>query len=126
TDFRDLDDLTSCVIEALTTNGQYYWVPLARVESLEFREPGRPRDLLWRRTRLVMRDGPDIEVFCPVLYPGSSAESDDPIRLGRATDWRGGDGSPVRGVGQRTFLVGDEAVPILEIQEVTFDPPAPA
>jgi type VI secretion system protein ImpE len=119
-DFRDLDDLTSCVLEVLTMNGQYYWVPLARIESLEFREPVRPRDLLWRRTHLVMSDGPDIEVFCPVLYAGSAAEADDALRLGRATDWRGGDGMPVRGVGQRTFLVGEEATPILEIQSVTF------
>src|SRR4029077_19094874 len=95
------------------------------IESLEFREPARPRDLLWRRTHLIIRDGPDIEVFCPVLYAGSSAEADDSLRLGRATDWRGGDGTPVRGVGQRTFLVGEEATPILEVQTVTFDPPTP-
>jgi len=119
-DFRDLDDLTACILEALTMNGQYYWVPLARIETIEFREPARPRDLLWRRTHLILRDGADIEVFCPVLYPGSAAETDDMLRLGRATDWRGGDGAPVRGVGQRTFLVGEEATPILEIQTVTF------
>lgn len=122
TDFRDLDDLTSCVLEVLTQNGQYYWVPLARIESLEFREPGRPRDLLWRRTHLIIRDGPDIEAFCPALYSGSAAETDDMLRLGRSTDWRGGDGTPVRGVGQRTFLVGEEATPILEIKTVTFSP----
>jgi type VI secretion system protein ImpE len=119
-DFRDLDDLSCCILEVLTTNGQYYWVPLTRVESIEFREPARPRDLLWRRTHLVIRDGPDIEVFCPVVYAGSAAEADDMLRLGRATDWRGGDGTPVRGIGQRTFLVGEEATPILEIQNVTF------
>jgi type VI secretion system protein ImpE len=119
-DFRDLDDLTSGILEVLTMNGQYYWVPLARVESIEFREPARPRDLLWRRTHLILRDGADIEAFCPVLYPGSAAEADDLLRLGRATDWRGGDGAPVRGVGQRSFLVGEEATPILEIQTVTF------
>jgi type VI secretion system protein ImpE len=121
-DFRDLDDLCSSILEVLTQNGQYYWVPLARIESLEFREPARPRDLLWRRTHLVIRDGPDIEAFCPVLYAGLSAEEDEMLRLGRSTDWRGGDGTPVRGVGQRTFLVGEEAIPFLEIQNITFSP----
>ena len=125
-DFRDLDDLTSCVLEVLTVNGQYYWVPLARIESLDFHEPARPRDLLWRRAHLVIRDGPDIEMFCPVLYAGSAAEPDDLLRLGRSTDWRGGDEAPVRGVGQRTFLVGEEARPILEIQALAFDPPPPS
>jgi type VI secretion system protein ImpE len=123
-DFRDLDDLTSCVFEVLTMNGKYYWVPIDRVESIEFREPGRPRDLLWRRAHLVVRDGPDVEAYFPALYPGTSADPDERIRLGRATDWRGGEDAPVRGSGQRTFLVGEEAKTILEIQNLTFESPS--
>jgi type VI secretion system protein ImpE len=117
-DLRDLDDRTASVVEVLTSKGQYYWVPLERVELIEFRPPARPRDLLWRRAHLVVRDGPDSEVFLPTLYPGSQAEPDDRFRLGRATEWRGGDGTPTRGVGQRTLLVGGEARPILEIKEI--------
>jgi protein involved in temperature-dependent protein secretion len=40
--------------------------------------------------------------------------------LGRSTDWRGGDGSPVRGIGQRTLLVDDDARPLLEIGTLRF------
>jgi type VI secretion system protein ImpE len=123
-DFRDLDDLTSCVLEVLTTKGSYYWIPIDRVESIEFHEPARAFDLLWRCTHLVVRDGPDGEVYVPVLYPGAAGEEDDLIRLGRQTDWRGGESAPVRGAGQRTFLVGDEARPILELKTLTFEPPA--
>ncbi len=79
------------------------------------------RDLLWRCAHLIVRGGPDGEVFLSVLYPGAASEVNDQIRLGRSTDWRGGDGVPVRGVGQRTFLVGEDARPILELQTVTFD-----
>ena len=117
-DLRDLDDRTASVLEVLTSNGKYYWVPLERVELIEFRPPARPRDLLWRRAHLIVRDGPDGEVFLPTLYAGSQAEPDDRLRLGRATEWRGGDGTPTWGVGQRTLLVGDEARPILEIKEI--------
>ena len=120
-DFRDLDDLTSCVLEVLTSKGSYYWIPIDRVESIEFQEPARAIDLLWRRTRLIVRDGPDGEVYVPVLYPGAAGEADDRIRLGRQTDWRGGEGEPVRGMGQRTFLVGEEARPILELKGLTFE-----
>jgi type VI secretion system protein ImpE len=60
-------------------------------------------------------------VFVPVLYAGTYAEADDTLRLGRMTDWRGGDGTPVRGVGQRTFLGGDDAWPIMEVKEVTLE-----
>jgi type VI secretion system protein ImpE len=123
-DFRDLDDLSSCVLEVLTTNGTYYWIPISRVESIEFHEPERSRDLIWRRTHLIVRDGPDGEVYLPVLYPGAAGEAEDLIRLGRRTDWRGGDATPVRGVGQRTFLVGEEARPILELKTIAFEPPA--
>ncbi len=121
-DFRDLDDQTSCVLEVLTSNGTYYWIPMAQIESIEFHEPTRSRDLIWRRTHLIVNDGPDGEVYVPVLYPGAAAEPDDLIRLGRSTDWRGGDASPVRGVGQRTFLVGDEARSIMELKTITFEP----
>jgi type VI secretion system protein ImpE len=120
-DLRDLDDLTAGVFEVLTSNGKYYWIPIERVEQVEFRAPERTRDLLWRRARMIVRDGPDGEVFLPTLYAGSHAEPGDRFRLGRATDWRGGEGEPVRGIGQRTFLVGDEACPIMELETLTID-----
>src|SRR5262249_23698319 len=120
-DLRDLDDLTACVFEVLTGNGKYYWIPIERVEHVEFRPPQRTRDLLWRRARMIVRDGRAGEVFLPVLYAGSHAEAADLVRLGRATEWRGGDDTPVRGIGQRTFLVGDEPRPILELETLTFD-----
>lgn len=119
-DLRDMDDLTASFFEVLTTTGKYYWVPIERVELIEFHAPRRPRDLLWRRVHMVVRGGPDGEVFLPVTYPGSQAESDDRFRLGRMTDWRGGNGTPVRGVGQRMFLVGEETQTILELQEITL------
>jgi type VI secretion system protein ImpE len=41
-------------------------------------------------------------------------------QLGRMTNWLGGDGEPMRGVGQRTFLIDDEARGIMEITSITF------
>jgi type VI secretion system protein ImpE len=122
-DFRDLDDRTSCVLEVFTSSGTYYWIPIAQVESIEFHEPTRARDLIWRRTHLIVRDGPDGEVYIPSLYAGAAEEGEDQLRLGRRTDWSGGDGKPVHGQGQRTFLVGEEARPIMEIKSVVFEPP---
>ncbi|HTK75542.1 MAG TPA: type VI secretion system accessory protein TagJ [Gemmataceae bacterium] len=119
-DFRDLDDLTAAVFEVLTSTGKYYWIPIERVESVEVRPVERVRDLLWRRARMVVRDGPDGEVYLPTLYAGSYQEKEDALRLGRATDWRGGQDSPVRGRGLRTYLVGDSTPTILEIKEMTI------
>jgi type VI secretion system protein ImpE len=108
------------LLEVLTSNGKYYWIPMERIERIEFRPPERPHDLLWRRVHMQVDAGPDGEVYLPVLYPGAPAEADDKVRLGRATDWRGGDGSPVRGVGQRMFLVGNEGQSIMEFKEIAF------
>ena len=121
-DFRDLDDLSAPFWEVLTTAGKYYWVPVERVQLVEFRAPERPRDLLWRRAHMVVREGPDGEVFLPALYPGTHASDDDQLRLGRGTQWIEQPGAPVRGIGQRMYLVGDEALPMLQLTEITFEP----
>jgi type VI secretion system protein ImpE len=119
-DFCDLDDLTSSFFEVLTDKGEYFWIPMGRVESIEFVAWTRPLDLVWRRAHLIVRGGPDAEVFLPALYAGSAAAENDLIRLGRATEWLGEAGAPVRGVGQRVFLVGEEDCPILELKKLTF------
>jgi type VI secretion system protein ImpE len=124
-DCRDTDDVTACLFEVLTSTGKYYWVPMASVESLDLHPPQRPRDLLWRRARMIVRGGPDGEVYLPALYPGAPAEADDDLRLGRKTEWRGGDGAPVRGAGQRVLEAGGADVAFLEIRQMAFAAPAP-
>lgn len=119
-DFRDLDDLTADFFEVLTSTGKYYWVAIETLVSVEFRAATRPRDLLWRRAAMSVKDGPEGEVFVPAVYP-AAGELSDAARLARSTDWTGGDGAPVRGVGQRTFLVGAEARPILELRTVAVE-----
>jgi type VI secretion system protein ImpE len=122
-DMRDMDDVTAVVFEVLTSTGKYYWIPMETVELIEFRPPEQPRDLLWRRAHMIVQGGPDGEVFLPALYCGSHEDADDRIRLGRYTDWRGGDDRPVRGLGLRTFLVGEHAKSIMELEEIAFDVP---
>ena len=39
----------------------------------------------------------------------------DALRLGRETDWRQAEGGPVRGVGQRMFIVGEDAVAMMDL-----------
>ena len=72
---------------------------------------------------MIVRDGPDGEVFLPALYTAASAETDNRLRLGRMTEWRGGEGEPVRGAGQRIFWIGGEERPILEMQTLAINPP---
>ena len=122
-DIRDVDDLTAPLFEVLTSTGKYYWIPMERVEIIEFHDPVRPRDLLWRRAHMVVCGGPDGEVFLPTLYAGSQASEDDRIRLGRMTEWRGGEDAPVQGLGQRLFALGDNDVSIMELKQITIASP---
>ena len=119
-DLRDVDDMTAGFFEVITSTGKYYWIPAEQVEMIEFRKPEHARDLLWRRALMTVTDGPDGEVFLPATYPWEDVDLEDRHRLGRATEWVGGDGAPVRGRGQRTFLIGDEAVPMMEIGSLDF------
>lgn len=119
-DFRDLDDLIAPVLEVITANGNYYWVPIETVELLEFHKPERTRDLYWRPAHLIVTEGPDGIVYVPALYPHSYGSGDDAVRLGRRTDWSGGENAPYSGAGLREYLVGDGAKSIMEIGTVTF------
>ena len=116
-DFRDADDLIGSNLEVLTTTGRFFWIDAADVLSLTLHEPVRPRDLIWRRCTMSVRNGPDGDVYLPALYdhPG---ETEDAFRLGRSTEW--GDEEPIRGRGQRVFLLGEDGVPLHELGNVEF------
>ena len=69
---------------------------------------------------MSVAEGPDGEVYLPAVYAVDETMS-DALRLGRETDWRQGDGGPVRGVGQRLFILGEDAVPMLELGTFRYD-----
>jgi len=118
-DWRDADDLLAGSFEVLTTTGKYYWIPTERVETLEFHAPKRPRDLLWRRVSMSVNAGPDGDVYIPAVYASDEPMS-DALRLGRETDWKEAEGAPVRGLGQRLFMVGEEAIALMDLGNVKF------
>lgn len=120
-DLRDLDDCLGGMFEVLTSNGTYYWLPFSAMLEIEMRPPKRPRDMLWRSARLLMRDGAEAEVHVPALYVSPLPTVDEATRLGRCTDWHTLEGGVVRGLGQKTLLVGDRDVPIMRVQSIEFE-----
>lgn len=119
-DVRDLDDVVGPFLEVITAKGTYYWVPFSHLKAVTFHKPDRPRDVLWRKAKLEAKDGLDGDVFVPTLYVETAKETDDELRVGRATEWRGEEGSPTRGIGHRQLLVGEEAKAVLTIGKLTF------
>jgi type VI secretion system protein ImpE len=122
-DFRDADDLHAGYFEVLTTTGKYFWIPTERIETIQFDKPKRARDLYWRRATMSVRSGPDGVVYLPAIYGDDNPATTDELRLGRATDWTG-DAGPVRGVGQRMFLAGQDLISVMDVTELVFDAPA--
>lgn len=116
-DFRDADDILCGSLEVLTTTGKCFWIPTEAFVEIMFHPPRRPRDLFWRRASVVVRNGPEGDVYLPSLYYPAGATT--ALRLGRETDWATGDG-PVRGSGQRVFLAGDDALGVLQVSELSF------
>lgn len=102
--------------------GQYMWLPLAHVASIEIQEPKRLRDLLWSpalvRTGKAFKGQELGEVLSPVLSPFSFRHSDDAVKLGRATVWEEREGEEAIPFGQKMMVVDGEDVPVLELRRL--------
>jgi len=121
-DFRDADDLLTPVFEVLTSSGKYAWVPMESVVEMTLFDVESPLDILWRRTQMVVRGGPDGDVYLPQLYFGSHATGDEELQVGRAADWNGdAHNPPVRGVGQKIMMVDDSCNPLVSVRAIRFD-----
>lgn len=119
-EFRDLDDVCAGFVEFITEGGEYHWVSIADLAVLDVKPLSRPRDLIWHPARLEIKNGAAGDVYLPAIYVSETADGDDELRLGRRTDWVERDGEPVRGRGQRVFLMGEDDVPLHELGRLTF------
>ncbi|HFE37176.1 MAG TPA: SciE type virulence protein [Gammaproteobacteria bacterium] len=121
-DFRDLDDTAPAVFEVFTSTGKYYWIPFSRINQLTFHAAEGPIDLIFRRASLeTNQNGPDGEVYVPAVYQTLAGQDQERLMLGRASDWLGEEGEPIRGVGQKMFLVDEQSISIMEIEELSFE-----
>jgi type VI secretion system protein ImpE len=68
---------------------------------------------------MSVADGPEGDVYMPAVYAADEPLT-DALRLGRETDWREAEGGMVRGVGQRVFLAGEEAVDVMTVRTLRF------
>jgi type VI secretion system protein ImpE len=127
--FSDADPRLGARLEVFAA-GDYLWIPLHHIASVELQAPARLRDLLW--TPAIVRTGPAFkgkelgEVLLPALSPLSWKHADDQVRLGRATDWQDDGAGNVLPFGQKIFAVDEDDIPILEIRKLEFATALPA
>ncbi|HUA58807.1 MAG TPA: type VI secretion system accessory protein TagJ [Verrucomicrobiae bacterium] len=126
--FVDADPRIGPRIEMFAA-GQYMWLPLAHVASIEIQAPKRLRDLLWApalvRTGKAFKGQELGEVLMPVLSPFSFRHADDAVRLGRSTVWEA-EADGVFPYGQKMFEVDGEDLPILELRKLEIAQPEDA
>lgn len=124
--FEDADPRLGAKLEVYVA-GNYMWLPMEHIASIEMEAPKRLRDLLWFpalvRTGEAFKGRELGEVLLPVLTPLSFNHADDAVRLGRVTVWQEVEGGMTAPAGQRCFLVDEEEFPILEIRSLEFQTP---
>ena len=118
-DFRDYNDLTNCVLEAIIKEN-YVWIPFEQIEKIEFGEIKTMRDLFWIQAKIETDNGTNGEMFVPALYANSWKSENDQVRLGRMTDWRDAGGEIYIGEGMKMFWADGTDLPILELKEIEF------
>jgi type VI secretion system protein ImpE len=104
--------------------GAYLWVPFEHIASIEMAPPRSLRDTLWAPAFVMTGPsfkGTDIgQVIIPAIYPFSWKSDDESVWLGRLTAWVADDAGQEYPVGQKTFVVDGEEVPLLEIRSLEF------
>lgn len=122
-DVRDLDDSLCGYIELFGTDGKYYVTNFSNIDYLEIKAPESLIETVLRRVEVSIKDGPSGEAFLPVIY----AESATPMELlGRETDWAERSDQLFTGVGQKMWLVGEQALAITDISSFACGEPAEA
>lgn len=120
---RDGDDLLGPVLEGLSADGRYFWLPFEQIGTINFEAPERPRDLVYRTAEIELRNGVTARVFIPAIYAPLPPVERPEMRLGRATEWDESHSQLVRGVGQRVFLTDGPEFAVMDIQQLSFDVP---
>ncbi len=120
--FRDLDDVLGPILEVYTATGKYYWVPVHLVRRIEMSPIETLADMLWRSAQIETVGDVNGRVHLPAIYYGSQQSADERVWMGRATEWEeASPGGCVRGRGQKEYLVGDDAMPVLSLGTFTIE-----
>jgi type VI secretion system protein ImpE len=120
----DGDERFGTVLEVFGTGGVYTWVPLEQVESITMNPPQAPRDVILRPANIVLTDGVSGDVLMPGLYPNTHEHAEDEIKLGRGTEWLGGEGEVTHGAGGRLLLAGNEFISFSTVNFIHMTAPA--
>lgn len=108
TGLGDVDERFESVLEAFA-DGRYFWFPWEAVRRIKLAPEKHPRDRWAREAELLLQDGSSAQVHLPLIYSGSS-DADGAFAVGLETDYICPDDGPVRCIGGKTLVFGDQEV----------------
>jgi type VI secretion system protein ImpE len=115
----DADARLGPVIEAIV-NGQYYWIPFSKIQSILIDEPADLRDVVWMPVHFVWVNGGDAVGLIPTRYPDSENHQESAIKLARKTEWTKLNDETFIGFGQRLFITNNNDYSLMDVREITF------
>lgn len=126
----DADSRLGPVLEVIL-EGKYYWVPFARISSIELESPKNLRDLIWIGAQFTWSNGGNATGLIPVRYTETERSEDSTLRLARKTEWVQKGEDLFVGIGQRMLATDQSEYPLLESRQLKFEAtpgsfPAPA
>jgi type VI secretion system protein ImpE len=113
---RDADDCFASILEVFI-EGDYVWFPWEAIRRVKLGPARYALDRLFRPAEVGLKDGTAFAVHLPLVYPGSHIAADE-FALGLETDRICHDDGPIRCVGGKLLLAGDEEVPLAECRMI--------
>jgi type VI secretion system protein ImpE len=115
----DADSRLGPILEVIL-NGQYMWLAMDQVKSIEVAPPHDLRDLVWTIAEITLKEGDTVSAFIPTRYPQSET-ADDATRLARTTTWREVGATATIGLGQRIWMTDAQDVALFDCRKIAFN-----
>jgi type VI secretion system protein ImpE len=105
----------------LIVSGRYYWVPTARIRSVDLEPPADLRDFVWTPAQVTWANGGEAVALIPTRYPGTEAARDPLLQLSRRTEWQEQSEQSFFGLGQRVFITDRAETALLDVRRIEID-----
>lgn len=115
----DADSRLGPILEIIL-NGQYMWLAMTQIKSIEVAQPHDLRDLVWSIAEITLKDGDIISAFIPTRYPKSES-ADDSVKLSRTTTWQEVGTTVTIGLGQRMWMTDTNDFALFDSRKIVFN-----
>lgn len=113
----DADVRLGPMLEAII-NGQYYWLPIKQIQTLQLEPPADLRDVVWMPAQFVWQNGGEAVGLIPTRYVDSDTASDHALALARKTEWQELSQELFIGLGQRLLSTDNNEYALMDVREI--------